>query len=339
MTEPPRRQQLDLFGNLTPPPARPRVAAVAPDAEAVRAAQALPALLRLGTSSWSFPGWQGIVYRERHSDALLSRDGLAAYAQHPLLRTVGLDRTHYAPLSAAELRRHAGQVPADFRFVVKAHEWCTLLRFPDHPRYGTRRDGDNPHFLDADYATREVVEPVMTGLADRLGVMLFQLAPQSFQAIGGDGALLDRLHAFLRGLPRGPQYAIEVRNASLLGAQYAALLRDTGAVACLSAMPRMPSLAEQWQATQAASGTQLLIRWLLHATQRYESAVERYKPFDRLVDEDPATRGEVAELIARALAARQPVLTVINNKAEGCSPLSVFRLATAVAARLAPPAP
>ena len=51
---------------------------------------------RLGTSSWSFPGWRGLVYEGQHAQATLSRKGLAAYAAIPLLRTVSLDRTFYA---------------------------------------------------------------------------------------------------------------------------------------------------------------------------------------------------------------------------------------------------
>jgi uncharacterized protein YecE (DUF72 family) len=31
----------------------------------------------------------------------LARTGLRAYAQHPLLRSVGIDRTYYAPIQAS----------------------------------------------------------------------------------------------------------------------------------------------------------------------------------------------------------------------------------------------
>ncbi|MCQ6261324.1 DUF72 domain-containing protein [Alcanivorax sp. MM125-6] len=51
---------------------------------------------------------------------LLSREGLDAYARHPLFNAVGLDRGFYRPLSVAQYADHAGQVPAAFRFVVKA---------------------------------------------------------------------------------------------------------------------------------------------------------------------------------------------------------------------------
>ena len=54
--------------------------------------------MHLGTSSWTFPGWKGLVWDGHYSDTQLSKHGLAAYAQHPLFRTVTLDRTFYRPL-------------------------------------------------------------------------------------------------------------------------------------------------------------------------------------------------------------------------------------------------
>ena len=62
-------------------------------------APVLPTDIRLGTSSWFFPGWRGLVYDGVHPQVALSKQGLAAYAQIPLLRTVSLDRTFYAPIT------------------------------------------------------------------------------------------------------------------------------------------------------------------------------------------------------------------------------------------------
>ena len=53
-----------------------------------------------------------MVYDGVHSDVRLSRQGLPAYAAHPLLRTVGIDRTFYAPMAEADFRRYANQACA-----------------------------------------------------------------------------------------------------------------------------------------------------------------------------------------------------------------------------------
>ncbi|MGH7789442.1 MAG: DUF72 domain-containing protein, partial [Candidatus Binatia bacterium] len=163
-----REQQLSLFP-LADVAAAPRApaTAVAPAAvsDAVRAlGQQLPRAIRLGTSSWSFPGWAGLVYARELPVARLARDGLAAYAQHPLLRTVGVDRTYYAPITAADFAAYAAAVPEDFRFLVKAPELCTLARFPHHERYGAQRGERNPRWLDAGFASDMLCGPLREGL-------------------------------------------------------------------------------------------------------------------------------------------------------------------------------
>jgi hypothetical protein len=67
----------------------------------------------MGTSSWGFGGWGGIVWDRAYPDDRLSREGLGAYAAHPLLRTVGVDRTHYRPMSVEELAALVGAVGGD----------------------------------------------------------------------------------------------------------------------------------------------------------------------------------------------------------------------------------
>lgn len=301
-------------------------------------AHGLPPTLRLGTSSWSFPGWAGIVWDRVHTPTRLARYGLAAYARHPLLTAAGIDRSHYAPLSPAELAAYAAAVPAGFRFVVKAHEACTVARWPDHARYGARRGAANPLFLDPAYAAAEVVAPCVEGLGETAGALLFQFAPQDLVPLGGADRFVDRLGRFLAALPRGPRYAVELRNKELLGPRYAAALAAAGAVHCLNVHPRMPDLGTQARDAGALAGPALLVRWMLGNDLSYEAARERYKPFDRLVDEAPSVRRTVAALALDAAANGKPVTVIANNKAEGSAPLTLFRLAELIARLASRPA-
>jgi uncharacterized protein YecE (DUF72 family) len=294
-------------------------------------ATALPAALHLGTSSWSFPGWSGIVYDRPYSTQRLARHGLAAYARHPLLTAAGVDRTHYAPVAAGDLAAYAAAVPDAFRFVVKAHEASTVHRWPEHPRYGEHRGAVNPLFLDPAYAADAVVAPYREGLGEKGGALLFQFAPQDLAPLGGPGRFVERLHAFLTALPRGPLYAVEVRNRELLDGAYGDALADAGAVHCLNAHSRMPDVATQAHLTGALDGPALVVRWMLIAGLGYQEARQRYQPFDRLVDEDLPTRRAIAALALDVAESGRPVYVIANNKAEGSAPRTLFRLAELVA--------
>ena len=315
------------------------VLAASPSDDVVEAARALPPNVHLGTSSWSFPGWQGIVYGDTYSDSKLARDGLNAYGRHPVLRTVSIDRSFYAPLSIADYLRYAQQVPDGFRFIVKAPASVT-----DATVRAERGEpvSDNPCFLDVALATREFVEPCLAGLGAKAGALVFQLPPLPNRMLADPAAVIERLAAFfaaLPPLPPGPCYALEIRDACLLTPRLVRMLRERGVRYCVGLHARMPDPLRQAAALALLDGDApagpLIVRWSLHGGFKYEQAKAKYEPFDRLLDEDPATRAALAELAARYAIAGQPVLIVANNKAEGSAPLTCISLAREIAAAYA----
>lgn len=299
-------------------------------------ATALPERIRLGTSSWSFPGWTGLVYAPRNgrpaTEQVLARHGLAAYARHPLFRTVSLDRTFYAPLAADEFARYAAQVPAGFRFVVKAPAAITdpVVRKPGSGEAAR----DNPTFLDAAAAAVAFVRPAVAGLGVKAGPLVFQFPPLGRRLLADVPRLAARIAAFVAMLPRGPLYAVEVRDPELVTTDFSAALADAGAVPCLAVHARMPPVEAQAATLGcAARGSAVVVRWNLHAGRDYEGAKADYFPFDRIVEEDRASRAALGEVASAAAAAGRDVFITINNKAEGSAPRSVEALAAAICAR------
>ena len=99
------------------------VAPIVPDDALEALAAALPPQLRLGTSSWTYPGWKGLVWEGEHSDTQLSKQGLAVYAQHPLMRTVSIDRSFYRPLTVSQYERYARRCPTTSGLWSKRPAW------------------------------------------------------------------------------------------------------------------------------------------------------------------------------------------------------------------------
>lgn len=290
----------------------------------------LPRGIRLGTMSWTYPGWRNIVYGDRVTQAELTSHGLTAYSKYPLFRTTEIDRTYYEPLSKDDFATFAAQVPDDFRFVVKAHEDCVALRFPTHARYGKKRGELNARYLDPAYAIASSIEPALAGLGDKLGVLLFPFPPQD---VGHPLAFADELHRFLQKLPKTVRYAVELRNAELLTRAYVRALVDTGVVHCHNAWTAMPDVLDQVRDVVPKARSPLVIRWLLRRGETYQDALARTKPFDKLIDENPPVRDRIANLVARADAHGVPVFVLVDNKAEGCAPMSIAKLADAIVRR------
>ncbi|HEY4374720.1 MAG TPA: DUF72 domain-containing protein [Burkholderiales bacterium] len=294
----------------------------------------LPGAIHMGTSTWSFPGWAGIVYDKPASESTLSRRGLTAYSQHPLLRAVGIDRSFYTPLSLAEYTEYARQVPDHFRFIVKAPSFITDEARRNDKGIPTEA---NPRFLDAASAFDEFVKPAIAGLGEKAGPLVFQFSPLMRSSLSDVSGFIKRLHAFLwslnhmsEGFSIKPLFAVEVRNAEVLTREFADALKDAGARFCLGLHARMPTAEEQLPILRALWPGPLVVRWNLHSGFRYEEAKAQYAPFNKLVDEDHHTRATLARVIAATAMAGQPVYLVANNKAEGSAPLTVGKLAEAI---------
>lgn len=296
-------------------------------------ARVLPPQLRLGTSSWTYPGWAGLVWDGDYADAVLSKHGLVAYAQHPLMRTVSLDRAFYRPLTASQYAGYAAQVPDGFRFVVKAPSVITDAMVRGETGRAMQA---NPAFLSPDLALRDCVQPALDGLGHKLGAMVFQLSPLTPGLLARLPEVLARLQTMLEALPTlAPQapdavIAVEVRDPEFLSPAFAQVLRAGRATYCLGLHAKMPPIAEQLPMLRSLWPAPLVCRWNLHRSHGaygYEDARDLYEPFDQTVDPDPETRQTLARVALATAAAGFNSYVTISNKAEGSAPRSVLALA------------
>jgi uncharacterized protein YecE (DUF72 family) len=125
-------------------------------------------------------------------------------------RTVEINSTFYRPPVASGLRAWAAQVPADFRFVLKAPREVTHVR---------RLTG-----------VGELVSALLKAagtMKERLGPLLFQLPPHFKKDV-------PRLRAFLGLLPPGRRAAMEFRHPSWYDDEVFGLLREHQAALCVA---------------------------------------------------------------------------------------------------------
>jgi uncharacterized protein YecE (DUF72 family) len=92
--------------------------------------------IRLGTSSFTAPGWDGPFYSKGTKPA----DRLAIYAEH--FDAVEIDSTFYATPSVQTVEGWTAKVPADFLFSVKVPQTIT------HDRVLVGCDAEFRQFVD-----------------------------------------------------------------------------------------------------------------------------------------------------------------------------------------------
>ncbi|TFH28421.1 MAG: DUF72 domain-containing protein, partial [Myxococcales bacterium] len=175
----------------------------------------LPARLRFGTSSWTFPGWAGLVYQRRYpNQRAFLRESLGEYAQHPLMRTVGIDRGYYTPVPEEDLAGYARQLPGDFRAAMKVWQQVTMPGFPKHPRYGAAAGQRNPDFLDAELFANTVHEPARAAFSQHMGPWIVEIAPSPTPL--DPSWFCEKPDAFLADAPEEFPFAVELRDRKLL---------------------------------------------------------------------------------------------------------------------------
>jgi len=309
--------QLGLFGEAS-------VADLARTHAETRALTAsLPANLYFGTSSWAFPGWQGIVYRRQEAPAELSRDGLREYAEHPLLRTVEIDRSYYAPVPVEDFQRYAAQLPEGFRCCIKAPGSVTSAVVPGR----TPIPQANPNFLSAKLLEEELLSPLDTAFAGHCGPIVLQFPPQPYSFRLSAQVFADRLSQFLSRLPKGFRFAVELRDPDLLSPEYSDVLRQHGAAHAYNFWSNMPMPAEQEKTVPLSHAGFTVLRLMLPPGTSYDGQRENFRPFDRLHEPHVEMRRQVTEIARRSTREGRDTFVIVNNKAEGSSPLTIRALA------------
>jgi len=298
--------------------------------ELARLREVIPAGVHFGTSSWNYPGWQGLVYRRTYPKTGASGKMLAEYAEWPLFSTVGIDSSFYNPLSPKTLTEYAAALPPGFRCVSKVWDRITVhthSKMRDKAHAGQA----NPDFLNPELFVEAVLNPCLDHFSDHLGPFVFEFQAITKKQKVGPQDFADLLDRFFAALPREAPYAVEVRNEEYLTPAYFAVLREHGVGHCFNSWTRMPSIGEQLDLPGAIGAPFVVARALLRPGRYYAAAVDAFQPYDAIRDRNPALRSDLVRLVETAVKARIPAYILVNNRAEGSAPLTI----TAVARMLA----
>jgi len=238
--------------------------------------------LYLGTSGWSYADWEGTLYPE----GLPAGSRLAEYAKH--YPTVEIDSTFYGTPRRSTVEKWYEIAPEGFLFAAK---------FPQEVTHERNLVGSG--------AEAETFVRTMAELGDRLGPLLLQLPP-SFD-VEGMGVLED----FLKRLPGGFHYAVEVRNRSWLGSDLPKMLRERGVALTLIDYPRMPRMQE-------VTADFSYIRWLGDRREFPEGHTHLKK------ERDEDLRWW-SDLVNRFLGEGKTVFAYANNHYQNHSPSTLER--------------
>ncbi len=282
----------------------------------------------IGTSSWKYEGWLGLLYtperymtRGRLSRAKFEKTCLAEFAE--VFKTVCLDGGFYQFPTAAMLDGIFSQVPDDFRLTIKVTEDITVRQFPSLPRYGKRAGQRNERFLDADLFVASFLGPLEPYRA-RMGAIIFEFSQFHEGEWRNLREFIAALDAFLARLPKGWNFAVEVRNRGLVRAEYFDVLRRHGVAHTFNCWSRMPPVAEQMAVEGSFTTDFAAARFLLKPGRTYEQAVEKFKPYREVKEPFLEAREEISKLLTPTPRVGNRRYIYVNNRLEGCSLWTIY---------------
>lgn len=160
--------------------------------------------IRIGTSGWNYPHWQGIFY----PPDLPTAKRLEFYVQY--FDTVELNASFYRLPNQNTVAHWRQRTPEHFLWAVKASRYITHVK----------RLKDARESLDKFFAA-------IAPLKEKLGPVLFQLPP-------GLPFDEDLCKEFCNVLAAGYRYSFEVRNSTWINDKFFVLLADYNMAFCIS---------------------------------------------------------------------------------------------------------
>jgi uncharacterized protein YecE (DUF72 family) len=151
----------------------------------------------------------------------------------------------------------------------KVWEEITIPSYAKQARYGPRAGQSNPRFLDAKLFNELVLTPYREAqFQPHAGPFLFE-----FQRHGvSTEEFCSRLDGFFDQLPNDFRYAVEIRNAGLVGTEYQKVLEAHGVAHVYNHWSHMPSLADQHTRMRNFTAPFTMLRLLTPLKISYEAA-------------------------------------------------------------------
>jgi uncharacterized protein YecE (DUF72 family) len=283
-------------------------------------------LLRLGTCSWKYDTWKGLIYEPLKT--YRPDDYLVDYAKK--LDSVEVDQWFWSLFPGslrlpdpAMARRYAKSVPEDFVFTVKAPNALTLTHFyaKQPPASAAFAGQPNPHFLGQDLL-RQFLDR-LSPLASKLGPVMFQFEYLNKQKMPTKELFFERFGKFIDATPKGYQFAVEIRNPNYLSAAFFDFLKDHKLGFVYLDGYYMPPIGQIFEKFGPETASFQVIR--LHGGDRLEIEGETGEIWNRIVAPKPEGLKSAVKIVRANAKKRVLTYLNLNNHYEGSAPLSIER--------------
>jgi uncharacterized protein YecE (DUF72 family) len=277
--------------------------------------------VRIGTCSWKYESWKGLIYPEDYN----AKKGSYLEEYSKFYNTVEVDQWFWSlfPPDTAKLpipdvvKAYADATPKDFTFSIKVPNSITLTHFykQQTAKYKEYADKKNPIFLSVELFKKFL--DALSPLEGKIGPLMFQFEYLNKQKMASLEMFMDLVGDFIRALPSSYQYALEIRNPNYLNKQYFDFLRELKIAHVLLEGYYMPPIADVFKRNNTVTANFAVIR--LHGADRGEIEAMTEGNWNKIVIPKPDTIKNTVDMILELIKKKIIVTINSNNHFEGSS--------------------
>ncbi|GAB4378273.1 MAG: hypothetical protein Kow0042_26770 [Calditrichia bacterium] len=278
-------------------------------------------LIRIGTCSWKYDSWRGIIY-----PATGKINYLVEYARH--YHTVEIDQWFWSLFGVEKIalpspkvvKEYLESIPPDFRFTIKVPNSITLTHFYRKSKKGPLVS--NPHFLSVElfHQFLDAIEP----LRNHLGPLMFQFEYLNKQKMPSQALFMEKCSEFLEKIDRSLPYAFEIRNPNYLNIAYFRFLNTRHLGHVFLQGYYMPPIYSVYDKFKSFLTGETVLR--LHGPGRGDIEEKSGGNWNQILEPRDAELKQIAEMIRDLVNNRIRVWVNVNNHYEGSAPLTIQRL-------------
>lgn len=279
--------------------------------------------LRIGTCSWKYDSWRGLVYA---ADTPKKSEYLTEYARQ--FDTVEIDQWFWSLFGVDKVvlpdssvaKHYADSVPQDFRFTIKMPNSLSLTHF--YRKRKTDPLAPNPHFLSPDLLQATLAH--LGPLRDKIGALIYQFEYLNKQKMPSQAAFQNQFEAFTANLPTDIINAIEIRNPNYLNRPFFDWLKDLGLGPVLLQGYYMPDIVDTYRNIFPALENTIVIR--LHGPDRAGIESESGGDWSQVLRPKDDELETIVKMIRHLRQRQVNVFLNINNHYEGSAPFTIKKV-------------
>jgi uncharacterized protein YecE (DUF72 family) len=276
-------------------------------------------MLRIGTCSWKYDSWKGLVYSDKNS-----KNYLKEYSDK--FNTVEIDQWFWSLFPPAKVvmpqkkvvEEYNKSIPDDFLFTIKVPNSITLTHF-----YKKSKDDEpkpNPFFLSNELFDQflESIKPLMKNV----GCLIFQFEYLNKQKMTSLSEFQRKFAEFAEKLnKKTPPIGIEIRNPNYLNERYFKFLSEQNIAPVFLEGYYMPPVTEIYSKFRKSIGKLVVIR--LHGPDRQGIEKIANDNWNQVYINRDKEIGSIVNMIKELQQNEVDLFVNVNNHFEGSAPRTI----------------